>query len=466
MNRKSDYDVLIIGAGQAGVPLAGDLAKAGRRVALAERKHLGGSCVNFGCTPTKAVIASARVAHLARRAADFGVRIPTVEVDFPAVLARARRLVREFRESNEKTFQESNPTLLLCAHARLDGRDDGGAFRVRVGEQMVTASEVVLNTGTRSLIPPIAGLDEVDFLDAGNWLEWDDLPQHLVLLGGGYIGLEMAQFYRRMGSRVTVVDEGEQVIGHEDRDIAEALQRLLEAEGIEFRLGARATAITGRSGAGGVTVTLEQENGQATLDASHLFVATGRKPNTDDLGLETVGVRMSEKGFIETDERLVTSVEGIWVAGDIRGGPMFTHTSWDDYRVLLSQMTGDEEQPRRTTDRIVPYALFTEPQLGRVGMSEKQAREAGSNIQVGIYAMESNGQASERGETEGFIKVVVDAETQKLLGAAVLSAEGAEIVHAYIAIMNADAPVDVIKNAVHIHPTLSEAIQSAVSSLE
>ncbi len=460
MTTNIGYDVLIIGGGQAGIPLAYGLAKAGKRVALAERRHLGGSCVNFGCTPTKAVIASARVAHQARRAAEFGLKIPSVKVDFPAVLDRARQIVMESRNGLDEGLEKSDNPKLLRGHARFEGQDAGG-FRVLVGDHAVTASQVVLNTGTRSLIPPIEGLSSVEFIHAGNWLDKPQLPAHLAIIGGGYIGLEMAQFYRRMGSRVTVVEETGQVAGREDEDVATAMQKFLEAEGIAFRLNTSVKSVESRNGV--VSLAIEQSEGSDKIKASHLFVATGRKPNTDDLGLEAIDVKVSDRGIVEADERLATNVKGVWVAGDIRGGAMFTHTAWDDYRVLMSQLTGDGS---RTTDRVAPYAVFTDPELGRAGLTESEARQSGRAIKVARFEMKKNGKAKEIGETNGFIKVIVDQKTSRILGAAVLAVDGAELVHMYVDLMNADAPYSALRDAVYIHPTLAEAIQSAVSSIE
>jgi pyruvate/2-oxoglutarate dehydrogenase complex dihydrolipoamide dehydrogenase (E3) component len=454
----SYFDVLIVGGGQAGPPLASALASAGKRVGLAERKYLGGSCVNFGCTPTKAAIASARIAQLARRAGEFGLRVPSVEVDFPAVLARAKEIVQKSRNGLETWLAATGNLTLLRGHARFEGRNADG-FRLRVGEAQVTAGQVVLDTGTRSLIPPIDGLDEIDFLHAGNWLDRPELPDALVVIGGGSIGLEMAQFYRRLGSDVVVVEGTEQIAGHEDADVASTLQHLLEAEGIGFRVNASIIRIE----QAGARIAVQLENDAAALRATHLFVAAGRRPNTDDLGLETVGLKTSQHGFIEVNERLATNVRGVWAAGDIRGGPMFTHTAWDDYRVLQSQLAGDGS---RTTKRIVPYAVFTDPELGRVGMTERAAREGGRSIKTARFEMARNGKAVEIGETAGFIKVVVDTETDRLLGAAVLANDGAELVHVYIDLMNADAPCRVIRDAIHIHPTLAEAVQSAVSAID
>jgi pyruvate/2-oxoglutarate dehydrogenase complex dihydrolipoamide dehydrogenase (E3) component len=452
------YDVAIIGAGQAGLPLANGLALRGKRVALIERKHLGGSCINFGCTPTKAAIASARLAHLARRGREFGLHIPEVTVDFAAVIERARNVAAASRNNLEQWLGSvENPTLLR-GQGRLAGRAADG-FHIRVGETELTAGDVVLNTGTRSVFPPIDGLADIAVIHAGNWLEHKELPRHLAIIGSGAIGLEMGQFYRRMGAAVTVLEAADRIAGHEDADIASAMQRLLEEDGIRFHLKSAIARV--RKTADGVVV--EFGGGAAPLAASHLFVATGRKPNTDDLGLESVGLEVPRNGIVAVDARLATAVPGLWVGGDIRGGPQFTHTSWDDHRVLLSQLAGDG---KRTTKRIVPYAIFTDPELGRVGLTETQARQAGRAIKVARFAMAQNGKAAEIGETQGEIKLVVDAASGEILGAAILAAEAAELVHIYIDAMNAGAPYHEIANAVFIHPTLAEAVQSATLELD
>ncbi len=458
MPNGTDYDVLIIGGGQAGIPLAYKLAGAGRTVALAERKHLGGSCVNFGCSPTKAAIASAKVAFQARRASEYGIDIPEVRVDFPAVLRRARGVAETKRAGLDKGLEGSDNPALIRAHARLEGQE-GNGFRVTAGDRSLLVGQVVLNMGTRTLVPPIEGLDGVDFIDSGNWMDREDLPEHLALVGGSYIGLEMAQFYRRMGSRVTVVvGSSDHVTGSEDDDVSEAMRDLLAEEGVEFVFCERAQKVASRDG--GIVLTLDGGD-PAEIQASHLFLATGRLPNTDDLGLESVGLETDKRGFVGTDERLATPVEGIWAGGDIRGGPMFTHTSYDDYRILLSQMAGDGS---RTTDRVVPYAIFTDPELGRVGMTEREAREAGHEVEVHRLDMAGEkGKAFELGENKGFIKVVADASNDRVLGAAVLTAEGGELVHIYEDLMNANQPLSVVREAVYIHPTLAEDIQSAIA---
>ncbi len=453
------FDVVIIGAGQAAPPLAHALAAAGRRVALVERKHLGGSCVNFGCTPTKAAFASARVAHLARRGREFGIEAAEVRPDFAAVLARAAAIAQHSRESLQDSLGGKDNPALLRGHARFIGHD-GKRFRLDVDGEEITATDVVLDTGTRSQVPDIDGLQDIDPIDAENWLDRRGLPQHLAMIGGGYIGLEMAQFYRRMGAEVSVIEHGAQVASHEDPEVAAALQRVLEAEGVRFRLNTSAKRF--RKTANGVSVLLDSGGNTEELFASDVFVALGRKPNTDDLGLENIGLQPADKGILSTDQRLCTDVPGVWAVGDIRGGPMFTHTAWDDYRIVASQLVGDGS---RTTDRVVPYAVFTDPSLGRVGMTEAQARKAGKQVKVARFDMKGNGKAREVGESEGFIKVIVDAQSEQILGAAVLASEGAEVVHIYIALMNAHAPYTVLRDAVQIHPTLSEAAQSVLSAL-
>jgi pyruvate/2-oxoglutarate dehydrogenase complex dihydrolipoamide dehydrogenase (E3) component len=475
VKNETHYEMMIIGAGQAGVPLASALAEKGWKVALAEHKHLGGSCVNFGCTPTKAVLASAELAYQAKRASEYGVTIPEVEVDYAAVLERARRIAADSRESLQKRFDEGNPQLLQ-GHAKLIGRD-GEGFKLEVGGQTVTAKQIVVNTGTRSSIPKIEGLEEIPFIHAGNWLDENTLPEHIVIVGAGYIALEMSQFYRRMGSRVTVIGDSSQVLEREDEDVATVLQTLLQKENITFYLNTNVTNIQKKkdkivltfnrkgdtSKGKDITPDTFASNSQEaqTLEASHLFVATGRKPNTDDLGLESVGVKVN-KGIIEVDERLASNVPGIWVAGDVRGGGMFTHSSYDDYRILESHLLGDKS---RTTKRIIPYAIFTDPNLARVGLSEKEAKQEGKNFRSICYEMKKNGKAREIGETQGFIKVVVDTSTQKLLGAAVLSSEAAEIIHPYILIMQNELPYTALESILCIHPTLSEATQSALKEV-
>jgi pyruvate/2-oxoglutarate dehydrogenase complex dihydrolipoamide dehydrogenase (E3) component len=454
---RTRFDVLVIGGGQAGIPLAWALASHGRTVALAERKWLGGSCVNFGCTPTKAAVASAALAHQARRARDYGLDIPEVRVDFAAVIRRARAIAGESRSGLERGFAGSANPLLLNGHARFTGRA-GQDFVVRVGEREVLAGQVVIDTGTRAMIPDTPGLASLPLLHAGNWLDVLEPPAHLVMLGAGVIALEMSQFYRRMGCRVTLLARGDRLAGREDGDVAQAILDQFRAEGIDVRLN---TAIerADRGGAG-IALAIRGPAGAETLHASHVFVATGRRMNTDDLGLETIGLTANRDGTLPVDARLATPVAGVWAAGDIRGGPMFTHTSWDDYRILLSQMAGDGA---RTTARIVPYAIFTDPEIGRVGVGEDELRAKGLDAEVLRFDLARSGRAREMGSSSGFIKVIVERGSRKILGATVVGPQAAELVHMYVDVMNAGASASVIRDAVHIHPTLAEAVQSAVT---
>jgi pyruvate/2-oxoglutarate dehydrogenase complex dihydrolipoamide dehydrogenase (E3) component len=454
-----DFDLVVIGGGQAAIPLVWSLAGRGWKTSLVERKLLGGSCVNFGCTPTKAAIASAKVAHQARRSADYGIQTGEVEVDYRAVLARARKVAEASRTGIDKGLEGSDNPKLFREHGKLEGRE-GECFVVRAGEQILRAKHVVLNTGTRSEIPHVKGLNDIPYLHAGNWMLDHEAPTHIVMLGSSYIAMEMAQLYRRLGIEVTVLVRSSEILRNEDDDVATAMREMLEREGVRFERNTAIHLVEKRGT--GVRVLAKGET-EFSIDASHLFVATGRKPNTDDLGLETVGLELDRKGNVPVDERLATKVANLWAAGDIRGGGLFTHTSWDDFRILESQLAGDGH---RTTRRIVPYAIFTDPELGRVGMTEAEAKASGRTVKTSRFDMSRSGKAAELGEDSGFIKVTVDTESREILGAAVLSANGAELVHLFIDVMNARAPYTVIRDAVHIHPTLAEAVQSAVAALD
>lgn len=448
----TDVDVAVIGGGQAGLPIASALAEAGRTVALIERRDLGGSCVNFGCTPSKAVIASATRAHHARSAAELGVHTGDVSVDFGAVMDRARRIVADSRGSLDRYYEGPANPRLIRAEARLDGRTEG-RIRVVAGAEELRASDVVVNVGTRTAIPPIAGLDEMHVITSENWMEMTELPRRVAFLGGGTIALEMAQAFRRFGADVSVLEQGPRLAAREDPEVSDALWAVFEAEGIAVRTGT--ALIRATPSAAGVGLTLS--DGPA-MKVDALFVATGRQVNTGGIGLETLGVEPGRGGVVRVDERL-RAAPGLWVAGDARGGPQFTHTSYDDFRVLRSQLLGDGGD---TTERVVPYAVFTDPELGRVGMTEHEARSAGHRLRVGRYEMASSGKARELGNTTGFIKVIVDAETDTLLGAAALCEQGAEVVQTFTLAMVTGATCRTLVQTIAIHPTLHEAAKNAV----
>ncbi len=450
-----EVETAIIGGGQTGVPLARALAGAGRSVALIERAHLGGSCVNFGCTPSKAMIASARLAARARAASDLGLRIPRVEVDFRAVMDRARGLVAQSRGQLDASFAETDNPRLVLGHGRLDGRD-GTRIRIRIDQTCILAGRVVLDTGSRTARPAIDGVDRVPTIDAENWIVLTELPGRLIFLGGGYIALEMSQAFRRLGAETVVLEKGGQIAEREDPDVAQALQAALERDGVAVHLNVDVMRLEAVDR--GVRVHLRD----GAIEGTHLFLAAGRQTNTDDLGLHTIGVRTDDHGMVAVDDRLRTSADGVWAAGDIRGGPAFTHTAYDDFRVLKSQFLGDGHDTRC---RIVPYAMFTDPELGRVGMSETEARGAGREIAVGRHAMVDSGKARELGRTDGFIKVVADRRSGEILGASALCEQGSEVVQLFVELMNAGATTRTMLDAIHIHPTLAEAAKNAVVSI-
>ena len=461
-----DFDVLLVGGGQADVPLGPKLVQHGYRVALAERSHLGGSCVNFGCLPSKAVHASARVAHLARRGGDFGVKVDAdaIRPCLADVLARARAMSEHARTSIAEHEEQTGVTL-FAAHARLAGRtDDGAGFRVSLdGDKIVTARVVVLDTGSRTTMPGVPGLAECDPITAENWPTRDKLPSRLLVLGGGYIGTEMSQFYCRMGARVTVAEMGGQLLAREDEEVAGAIRDCLSAGGVDFRLNAKLTGV--EHGKNGLTAVFERGE---SVECDQIFVAVGRGPNTDDLGLDTLDLSPDDKGFIETDEFGQTRLPGLWAVGDIRGGPAFTHSAHDDHHVLLGRLLGHRDPGGSASrkHRIVPYAVFTDPELGRVGLSERAATEAGVEHRIVSVPMNRNDRAQAVGEAVGFVKLVVDPGTGKLLGAAVVGPSAGELVHNFILLMHLDRPLSDLHDAIFIHPTLSEIIHSAIVASE
>jgi pyruvate/2-oxoglutarate dehydrogenase complex dihydrolipoamide dehydrogenase (E3) component len=449
------YDTLIIGTGQAGPALAARLAAAGRSVCIVERGRFGGTCVNVGCTPTKTMVASAYVAHMARRASDYGVRIEgTVSVDLRQVRARKDRVVGKSSGGLEKWLRSLAGVTVLTGHARLTGPRSAA-----VGGEEIAADAIFLNVGGRSVKPE--GLAPSDYLTSENVMDLDELPDHLVVVGGSYIGLEFGQMFRRFGSRVTVVERGERLIGREDRDVCDAVRAILEAEGVEVRTGAGCISAARRDG--GVAVSLDCAQGAAAVLGSHVLFATGRLPNTGDLGLEAAGVRVDERGFIPVDEALQTNVAGIYALGDCNGRGAFTHTSYNDYEIVADNLLAGAG--RKVAERLPIYALFIDPPLGRVGMTMEQARRAGKRILVGKRPMTRVSRAVERGETLGFMKAIVDADTRRILGAAVLGASGDESVQSLVDAMYAGLTVEQVIRGVRIHPTVAELLPTVLGEL-
>jgi pyruvate/2-oxoglutarate dehydrogenase complex dihydrolipoamide dehydrogenase (E3) component len=457
----TSYDALVIGAGQAGGPLAGALAKAGRRTALVERAHVGGTCVNEGCTPTKTMVASARVAYLARRAADYGVRTGPVSVDLARVRQRKRAIVEMFRKGSEGGLARAGVDLIM-GEAHFAGphtvevqRNDGGAVTL-------SAPWVFVNTGARPSRPPLPGLDGVPALDSTSIMELGEVPEHLLVLGGGYVGLEFAQMFRRFGSRVTVVQRAKQLLGREDEDVAAALTALLCEDGLEVLLDSEAVRVA--QAGGGVELVVRTPQGERTLAGSHLLLAAGRTPNTDRLNLAAAGVATDKHGFIAVNERLETNVPGVWAVGDVKGGPAFTHISYDDFRILRTNLL--QGGSATTAGRLVPYTVFTDPQLGRVGLSEAEAREQGRKVRVARMPMSYVARALEVDESRGLMKAVVDADGGQILGFAVLGIEGGELMAVVETAMMGRLPYTVLRDAVFAHPTLAESLNNLFTSLD
>jgi pyruvate/2-oxoglutarate dehydrogenase complex dihydrolipoamide dehydrogenase (E3) component len=451
------YDAVIIGSGQGGNPLAQKLTDHGWTVALVERAHLGGTCINTGCTPTKTMVACAQVAHYARNAGRWGVRTGPVSVDLPWIIDRKAQVVGQFRGGQQRQVDQRENLRLYRGHGRFVAPD-----RLQVGDEMLESPRFFINTGTRPEIPRIEGIDGVDALDNARLMELRELPAHLIVIGGGYIGLEFGQIFRRFGSRVTVVHRGEQLLAREDADVTEELQKVLEAEGIRFLLSSSPTRVAKDDGR--VRLEVQTSQGVETLTGSHLLVATGRRANTDDMGLEKAGVRTDARGFVTVNGRLETDVPGIWAMGDVKGGPMFTHISYNDYQVLYANLIEGKELT--IEDRIVPYAVFTDPQIGRVGMSESEARATGRRLKIGKIPLSSVARAIERDETAGLMKLVVDAETDQVLGAAIVSSEAGELIQILHTLMLARAPYTLLKRAIYIHPTLAEGFWSLMEAVK
>lgn len=451
------FDAIVIGAGQAGPPLAARLADSGRRVAIIERHRFGGTCVNTGCTPTKTLVASARAIHLARRGAEFGFSTGgAVTVDLARVMARKDEVVRPSAEGVESWMTGTERITTYRGHARFTG-----PRRLDVGDQVLEADQIFINVGARAHVPDLSNGAPVPVLTNTTVLELTELPAHLIVVGGSYIGLEFAQIFRRFGSRVTVVERGPRLMAREDEDVSTGIQQVLEAEGVDFRLSA--TCISLAPGGGGVQVGVDCTSGAPTIDGTHVLMAVGRRPNTDDLGLADAGITTDDRQFIVVDDRCRTSVEGVWALGDCNGRGAFTHTSYNDYEIVAAQIFGDVS--RRLSDRIPCYALYTDPPVGRIGLSLAEARASGRPVRVAERPMARVSRAREMGETHGFMRVLVDADTERLLGAVVFGIGGDEIVHSLLDVMYAGAPFTTISRAVHIHPTVSELIPSALQEM-
>jgi len=456
------FDAIILGAGQSGDPLARAWAQAGRRVAIIERDAVGGTCVNRGCTPTKTMAASARVAYLARRAADFGVETGPVSVDMGKVRQRKRDIVTDFREGDEKKLHETEGVTLIYGEGRFTGPKTVQVAPNGGGEpRTLTAPQVFINTGARAAVPDIEGLKGVPYLDSTSVMELDAAPDHLVILGGSYIALEFGQMFRRFGSRVTVIEKSEHLLGHEDPDVAEEMAKILGEDGIDIHLGASASRVLQTPQ--GVALTVKMGDKEQTVTGSHLLVAVGRTPNTDALGLEAAHVETDETGHVKANERLETTAEGVWALGDVKGGPQFTHISYDDFRILRANLLQGGD--RTTADRPVPYTVFTDPQLGRVGMSEADAKKAGKNIKVAKLPMTEVARALETDETRGFMKAVVDADTSQILGAAVLAVDGGEVMAVLEVAMMGRLPYTALRDATLAHPTLAESLNNLFMTL-
>jgi pyruvate/2-oxoglutarate dehydrogenase complex dihydrolipoamide dehydrogenase (E3) component len=458
------FDAVVIGTGQGGAPLAVRLAESGRQTAVIERSDFGGTCVNVGCTPTKSYVASARAAHVARHAAELGVQVGSVSVDLAAVKARKDGIVGQSRSGLEKWLRGTKNMTVFNGHARFTGPHSLAVSDLdgqRLNE--ISADEIFINTGTRAVVPPLDGIQRITYYTNSTLLELTELPSHLVIVGGSYIALEFAQVFRRFGSRVSVLVRGERVLNREDADFSESVRSVLAREGIEFHFGVQPTRVEPHPHrANDVCIGFEQNI--PAMEASHLLFATGRKPNTDDLGLDAAGIPTDRHGMIAVDGQLRTSVPGVWAIGDINGRGAFTHTSYDDYQIVAANLL---DGGRRSVDtRIMAYAVFVDPPLARVGMSEHVVRASGRRALIATMPMSRVGRARERGETDGFMKVLADANSKQILGAAIHGIEGDEAIHTFIDIMTAGAPYPTLQYAMHVHPTISELVPTLLGGLK
>ena len=451
------FDAVIIGTGQAGPPLAVRLTKAGWKVAVVERDLVGGTCVNRGCTPTKAMVASAKVAFQARRASEFGVSAGEVSVDMRAVKARKDKIVAASHDGLEKSLSSMEGCTLFRGTGVFEA-----ANRVRVGNDVLEAKHIFVNVGERPRVPKEMVPKEVPYLTSSSILELDELPEHLVVVGGSYVGLEFAQMFRRFGSRVTVVERAANLLGHEDDDICKAVQETLEAEGIAFRMNAECIHLEKRTE--GVAVHLTCAVDSPEIVGSHVLLAVGRQPNTDDLGLEVAGIRVEEKGYIGVNEELQTNVAGVWAMGDCNGRGGFTHTSYNDYEIVAANLLDKDE--RKVSDRISCHATYIDPPLAQIGMNEKAVRKSGRQAKMGVRPMTKVSRAKEKGESLGLMKVLVDAVTDEILGATIFGVGGDEAIHCLLTAMYAKKPAELLRRSVHIHPTVSELIPTMLEDLK
>jgi pyruvate/2-oxoglutarate dehydrogenase complex dihydrolipoamide dehydrogenase (E3) component len=452
------FDAIIIGAGQAGPSLAGRLTASGMTVAIVERKFLGGTCVNTGCMPTKAMVASAYAAHIARRAADYGVTLGgPVGVDMKAVKARKDKVTLDARGNLETWLGGMERCTLLRGHARFESPRE-----VRVGDDLLEADRIFINVGGRASVPEMPGVDRIKYLTNSSMMDVDFLPAHLVVIGGSYVGLEFAQMFRRFGSEVTVVEKGPRLIAREDEDISVAVKDILEKEGIGIRLDSECISFEPRGE--DICVEVDCTSGDRMVLGSHVLLAVGRKPNTDDLGLDKAGVKTDSRGYITVDDELRTSIPGIWALGDCNGKGAFTHTSYNEFEIVAANLLDGDS--RRVSDRLPAYALYIDPPLGRAGMSEAEARKSGRKLLVGTRPMTRVGRAVEKGETQGFMKIVADADSKEILGAAILGTGGDEAIHCILDTMYAKAPYTTLQRAMHIHPTVSELIPTVLGEMK
>jgi pyruvate/2-oxoglutarate dehydrogenase complex dihydrolipoamide dehydrogenase (E3) component len=456
------YDAVVIGSGQGGTPLARALAEAGRKTALVEREHVAGTCINEGCTPTKTMVASAKTAYVDRRSADYGVHDGPVTVAMPEVRRRKQSVVDSFRESNENRIEATEGLDLIDGEARFTGPRTL-AVRTNDGEELeIGAGNIFINVGARPANPPIEGLDSVPALNSTSIMELDELPEHLLVLGGSYVGLEFAQMFRRFGSEVTIVQRSGQLMGREDPDVAEAVADIMREDGIEVLLNTQTKLATQDDRQ--ILLTVNTPEGERTLEGSHLLVAAGRPPNTETLDLDAAGIEKDKRGFIKTNERLETGVDGVYAIGDAKGGPAFTHISYDDFRIISTNLL--EGGNATIANRLVPYTMFIDPQLGRIGLSEQEARNQGRDVLVAKIPMSYVARAIEMGETRGFMKAVIDAETERILGCAVLGIEGGELMAMIEIAMIGDLPYTALRDAVFAHPTLAESLNTLFSTVE